>query len=247
MIKLERTFTPTCLRPPEVKRLTDEFKATGKTVWNIEQLKLALLKTSHNKCAYCECDLTSESKYVEVEHFLNKDRYPDHVLSWENLLPSCKRCNGSKGSHDIKFAPMIDPYFVDPQQHFKLKHYRLQPISEIAKTTIEAVDLNNYLRVLKIRVEIGEGILQSIDLAAEKLELYIENPTTRRRNTLISFVLQLLNECQPHSSYSATASTILHDSEAYKILKFDLDAAKLWSKELEDLHTVSSSLALKTF
>lgn len=247
MIKLERDFTPLCLTPPEVARLTDEFKTTGKNVWNIEQLKHALLTTSHNKCAYCECDLTSESKYVEVEHFLNKDRYPNSVLCWENLLPSCKRCNGTKGSHDVESEPIINPYSTNPQHHFKLKHYRLQPKSEIAKTTIQAIDLNNYLRVLKTRVEVGEGILQSLELAIEKLELYTTNPTSRRRNTLISFTFQLLNECQPHSAYSATASTILHDSEEYEKLKADLELAKLWNENLEELHLTSRSLALETF
>lgn len=246
MIKLERDFTPLCLTPKEVYRLTSEFKNTGKNVWNIESLKLALLQTSHNKCAYCECNLSSESKYVEVEHFLNKDRYPAEVLTWSNLLPSCKRCNGTKGSHDTSAEPIVNPYITNPKYHFKLKHYRLNPKSDLAKSTIHAIDLNNYDRVIKVRLEIGEYIQQSIELATEKLESYIEKQSTRRRNTLISLVTQLLNECQPQASYSATASTILHDSELYTELKQGLADAKLWSDDLEKLHIASEALSLET-
>lgn len=246
MIKLERAFTPLCLTPSEVSRLTIEFKSTGKNVWNIDPLKLALLQTSHNKCAYCECNLTIESKYVEVEHFLNKDRYPSEVLSWNNLLPSCKRCNGTKGSHDVVADPIINPYTTNPTHHFKLKHYRLQPKSELAKNTIHAIDLNNYTRIIKVRLEIGEDIQQSIELATEKLESYLANPSTRRRNTLMSLVTQLLTECQPEASYSATASTILHDSEVYAELKQGLENATLWTNELNKLHTTSKLLSLET-
>lgn len=246
MIKLERAFTPLCLTPSEVVRLTTEFKSSGKNVWNIESLKVALLQTSHNKCAYCECNLSSESKYVEVEHFLNKDRYPEEVLSWNNLLPSCKRCNGTKGSHDVLAEPIINPYITAPALHFKLKHYRLQPKSDLAKNTIFAIDLNNHTRIIKIRLEIGEGIQHFIELSSEKLASYLESPSTRRRTTLVSLVTRLLLECQPQASYSATASTILHDSEDYSELKKGLIGAGLWTDELNDLDTLSKTLSLET-
>jgi hypothetical protein len=49
--------------------MTAQYLATGTSVWNFDELKEALLWTSYGKCAYCECRLSEESKYVEVEHF----------------------------------------------------------------------------------------------------------------------------------------------------------------------------------
>lgn len=246
MIKLERNFTPLCLVPNQALKLTQEFALTGKSVWNIDALKSALLETSHNKCAYCECNLTNESKYVEVEHFLNKDRYPEHVVTWENLLPSCKRCNGKKGSHDVLAEPIINPYKENPTQHFKLKNYRLKPKSEIAHNTIDVIDLNNYDRVLKVRFEVGESIQQSLEITLTALNLYTSSPKTRNKNKLLALTTQILTECQPDATYSATASTILHDSDHYIELKSALKANNLWSNELNTLHQNSKNSSLET-
>lgn len=49
-------------------------KRAKKSVWNNEHIKSALLLSSHGKCAYCECSLTSESNYMEVEHFEDKKK-----------------------------------------------------------------------------------------------------------------------------------------------------------------------------
>ena len=96
MIKLDRTPKPVELTTALQVALTDEFKLTGKSVWNIDFIKKALLGFSNDKCCYCEANINEESKYLEVEHFHHKDTYKEEVLEWENLLPSCKKCNGTK-------------------------------------------------------------------------------------------------------------------------------------------------------
>jgi len=89
MIKLDRVPKPVELTKKLQLKLTDEFKLTGKSVWNIGFIKTHLLRFSNNKCCYCEANIVEESKYLEVEHFHHKDTYKDEVLEWENLLPSC--------------------------------------------------------------------------------------------------------------------------------------------------------------
>ena len=96
MIKLERLNDPIKLTPAFVAAKTDEFKTMGASVWNIEWLKEALCALSHDKCAYCECSVKKESNYMEVDHFEDKSHNPDKVMQWDNLLPSCKHCNGHK-------------------------------------------------------------------------------------------------------------------------------------------------------
>lgn len=91
-----------------------------KTVWNYDWLKTALTDSSFNKCCYTEIELGVESKYMEVEHFYHKDKYPERVLDWNNLLPSCKTCNGNKGDHDVGSEPIINPYEENPKEFFIL-------------------------------------------------------------------------------------------------------------------------------
>ena len=72
MIKLQRIEKPAFLTEEKVRALTEEFNTSKKSVWNNDHIKSALLLSSHGKCAYCECSLTSESNYMEVEHFEDK-------------------------------------------------------------------------------------------------------------------------------------------------------------------------------
>ena len=51
-----------------------------------------------------------------LQMFLKRfDDYPDEVVDWDNLLPSCKRCNTTKGTHDVVTEPIINPFDIDPK------------------------------------------------------------------------------------------------------------------------------------
>lgn len=235
MIKLERTFTPLFLNPIESKALTDRFKLTSESVWNIADLKWALLQSSFGKCAYCECKLGEESKYMEVEHFKHKDKYPDDVVSWQNLLPSCKRCNVKKGIHDITIEPIVDPYTIDPKKHLGFRLYRLRGLSNIGVSTIETLDLNNHEKLLIKRFEIGEQLHHAIDEATERLRSYSDNKSTRNKNRLVAQVFSILSECQRNKSYAATASTIVCNDPDFVFVVDSIKLLGLWDNELEDL------------
>ncbi len=136
MIKLIRPPAPDRLTPETVKELTEEFKSdSNKTVWNKDYIKKALLEMSHNKCCYCECKIDEESKYLEVEHFHPKSIYKDEVVVWDNLLPSCKRCNGRKGDRDTLKEPVINPAADEPKDHLWLKNYTFKNKTSIGKNT----------------------------------------------------------------------------------------------------------------
>lgn len=244
MIKLERNFHPLCITPAEVKRLTDEFKQTKASVWNFAALKTALLSTSNGKCAYCECDLTKESNYMEVEHFRDKDSYPDDVVCWDNLLPSCKRCNVSKGTHDVVAEPIINPYEIDPKHHFQFRLYRFRATTSLGKDSLGVLDLNNSSRAVVVRFEIGEKIHESLEHALEILDTYEKNGATRTKNRLLGTVGALLLECQPSAEYSATAASVVHSSLHYETLVGKMQKQGLWTTELDGLHVQSKGVAL---
>ena len=245
MIRLTRFPKPTYLTNEKVQELTQIFKDEEKNVWNNDLIKIPLLQSSHNKCAYCECNLKEESKYMEVEHFEDKKNNPDRVIEWDNLLPSCKRCNASKSTHDVISEPIVNPYTDDPKEHFILRPYRFKYKSEKGKNSIEVNDLNNSERLVIVRFAIGNKLEETIENAKEKYQLYMENPITGRKNKFINIIKGLLRECQPESIYSATTSTILHTNDTFNDLVQNLKDNSLWDEEHEELYNNSVVLVLE--
>lgn len=244
MIKLERAIKPEFLSTQKALELTKKFKETGDAVWNHEDIKKSLLQSSHEKCAYCECCISEESKYMEVDHFSYKGKYEDLVVEWLNLLPSCKRCNIAKSDHDVKSEPLINPYDTNPREHLKLKLYKLKGVTELGKATIDAADLNNSERLVVKRFDIGQQLQTSIETATERLELYIDKKTTRRKNKLIGMIETILLECQPVAIYSATTATIaMNDDDLLKVID-NMKNHNIWNQYLEDLFKSASKLTL---
>lgn len=246
MIKLERLPKPLFLTDDKVNGLIEEYKRSGASVWNIEHIKEPLLRSSFGKCSYCECDLTEESKYMEVEHFEDKNHNPDKVVTWENLLPSCKKCNGSKGTHDVISEPILNPYIDDPKEHLAIRFYRMRGITQLGKNSIDVVGLNNQERLVLKRFEIGSQIAELIEMAWERHSTYKSNGRTQSKNRLINLVEGILAECQPKAIYAATTSTIVLSDisfiELIAALKFD----GLWNDNLEKLFENAKELVLKS-
>jgi len=244
MIKLERIITPIELTPAFVASQTTEFINNKTNVWNLGWLKECLLELSFGKCAYCECNLKEESKYMEVEHFEEKNNNPHKVLVWENLLPSCKRCNGTKSTHDVLREPIINPFVDTPVNHIAFRLYRFKPKDEKGKKTIDVVGLNHTERAVKKRFEVGEALEKTIEKAYERLELFEAHPITQRRNKLKNIIEDILKECQPYSIYSATCATILHSNDVYHEIKSKMITHGIWDDEFESLHNRSKDLIL---
>ncbi|MDF0694868.1 HNH endonuclease [Aquirufa ecclesiirivi] len=244
MIKLEINSTPIKLTPTFVAAKTAEFIANKTNVWNIDWLKEELLKLSYGKCAYCECDLLEEAKYMEVEHFEDKANNPNKVLVWENLLPSCKKCNGSKSTHDVIADPIVNPFNDTPSAHLTLRLYRFKHKDIKGKNTIEVIGLNDTERLVKKRFEVGVQLEKTIEKAYERQESFEENKTIKRRNKILDIMQDILRECQKDSIYSATCSTILHSSDIYNEIRQKMKYNNIWNSELEAFHNESKKLII---
>lgn len=245
MIKLERFQKPLFLTDDKVNELAEEYKRSGSSVWNIEHIKEPLLMSSYGKCSYCECDLTEESKYMEVEHFEDKKHNPDKVVTWENLLPACKKCNGSKGTHDVISEPILNPYVNDPREHLAMRFYRMRGLTQLGKNSIDVVGLNNQERLVLKRFEIGSQIAESIEMAWERYSTYKSNDRTQSKNRLISLVEGILAECQPKAIYAATTSTVVLSDRSFIALIAALKSDDLWSDDLEALFESGKELVLE--
>jgi hypothetical protein len=244
MIKLDRAPKPAFLTAEKIKELQDAYDNDGAAVWNNAEIKKSLLASSNGKCAFCECSVSEESKYVEVEHFEYKGKYPNRVIEWENLLPSCKRCNIAKGIHDVKAQALINPYDVDPKDHLGFRLYRLKGLTGVGSATIEALDLNNSERLVLKRFEVGEQVAKSLALAKERYELFEENGTALRRNKLLAIIETILRECQPTAIFSAGTAAIVFQDDDFIELTNNARRVGAWEAYLETMFVAGSKLAL---
>ncbi len=229
-------------RPPQ---LTDEFieEQTARfcadnslRVWGNRFITDTLLAMSFGKCCFCETDLKSRSDYMEVEHFFAKNLYPNWVLSWENLLPGCKRCNGKKREHDCLHIPIIHPVVEDPRDHLTFKDYRFKGKTEIGKTTIQVVDLNNFDRLQIPRFEVGERTRKELEKLQVSIEEYLaghQPPLKLQR--IISTLEGLMTAGQPEKEYASTVATEILREDSYHFAKSELEKLNLWDEEFQNL------------
>jgi uncharacterized protein (TIGR02646 family) len=243
LIKLERQPSPAYLSASTVATLTAKFRTDGSSVWNHPLIKAPLLASSHEKCAFCECSLSDESKYMEVEHFRYKGLYAGLVVDWENLLPSCKRCNIAKGIHDVDIEPIVNPYDVDPRHHLAFKLYQFKGKDQAGRATIEALDLNNSDRLVIGRFEVGQQLLSSVRVAFDRLEAYKLSQTAIRKNKLLNIVETILDECQPKAIYAATTATVALNDEEFMDIIEELRGLNLWEGYLEAKLSAAQNIA----
>ncbi|MCP1244173.1 HNH endonuclease [Acetobacter lambici] len=232
MIKIKRNLPPLELDKKTQDDLTEEFKKTGKYVWNTTYIRTVLLHMSHKKCAYCETLIDEESKYMEVEHFYYKDKYQDKVVSWNNLLPSCKRCNVNKGTHDVISDGMIvNPSSDNPKDHIYFYLYRFKPITSCGRTTIETLYLNDTDRLVSVRMKVGEQILDVVSQIREDIESHLLGTKTKYHiNKATRALEKLFESCLSTKEYSATAATVLLNDSDYQWIKKELSNLGMWER-----------------
>lgn len=238
MIKLERANKPSYLTDAKVEELTEDFKKTGKSVWNKDQIKTPLSESTSHKCAYCETDLNSPSIYMEVEHFLPKSKHEDLVVIWDNLLPSCKRCNGTKNDDDILANPIINPFDKDPKDDFYFDHFCIFGKTPLGENTESTLNLNDEVLFLK-RCKIAGTVKNDLIQMWRKFSKLPQLDGHKRRR-----LRAILLASQPDRPYSAFVATIIHNTNEYSLLKQRFINETKWTDELTQLHDTSFNLAL---
>ena len=248
MIKLLRPKAPTQLTEQVIQAKVQEYKTTEKPVWKEQYIIEKLLQMSSNKCCYCECNVTEEGKYMEVDHFHDKSDFPNEVVTWTNLLPSCKKCNGTKSDHNTVLEPIIDPSKDKPQDHLYLKNnirFRAKENDDLGDMTISTLDLNNQEKHIITRSRISQEIATKVEDLKEKSKLVISGNRTdnRFRYKLRNDVRALLELCQPTTPYSAVKATTLTHDEYYVQLKNNLSTCGLWSEDLNELERLINEIS----
>jgi hypothetical protein len=182
MIKLELKKKPGKLTDEFALAKTKEFKENPqKAVWNIDWLKREIAGLSYEKCYFSEIRIGEESNYMEVEHFLPKSLYPDKVMEWGNLFPSCKKCNAAKGEHDTQQEPIVNPFVDDPKDYFYFKDcfYRAKNNNVKARLTIKITHINDIEHFVKPRAR----VYNAVGRVLEELHDDVLNCARGRMNT----------------------------------------------------------------
>ncbi len=242
MIKLKLIGKPIELTKEKEEELIREYIISGKPVWKQEYISEALLRMSNGKCAYSEQKLNTESAYMEIEHFRNKDKYPHLVVNWGNLLPSCKKCNATKGILDVLDEPIVNPLEDFPREHLYVKAFRFYGKDIKGQNTISAVALNDRAHFVSSRSLIGFKIS---DMLEGYYEALINTTGDRAKRNFVNRIKSVLKDCGPLNEYSAVISTyILYEFDTYKLLKDFMQMNKLWDCELEQIEKDLKSIAL---
>lgn len=253
MIHLDRPEKPEELTDDLQIKLTEEFKKdSSKEVWNKSFIREALLDFSHNKCCYCEKRIGPGSADMHVDHFKPKSKYPDDVLKWNNLMPSCGDCNRNKSDHDTVEEPIVNPCEDDPKEYFYLKDCRyksfdIDPDSK-GNMTIEVLGLNDLTRKCMVRYQIVGELLDKLSRLNEFVGEWSKNflTDTRKRNRAINTCRDLLSMCVSSSEYSAFTATALQNDQDYITVRDKLRDSGVWNDELEDLDIRSKECVFKT-
>lgn len=250
MIKISRVAAPKELTDKKVQELTNAYISdNSKSVWQQAYIKEGLSSMSHNKCAYCECLLGEESKYMEVEHFLPKKDYPQLVVVWDNLLPACKRCNlpSAKGTHDPNTEPIINPTITNPKEHLYMLNYRIKGKTKLGKTTVDVLYLNDTEKLTVKRFKIGDKIIKEIEKLYE--DILEAGSKINTDNNFIRGIKRrlacLLRQASPHTEYAATSATILLSCDSFIDIVEIFKNNKIWDDELEGLRNLANEIKLE--
>lgn len=240
MIKLNRPPKPTELTPEEEARLIGLFKDNDTTVWRKNYILDALLTMSHCKCSYCETFIDKSSVYFHIDHFHPKKAYPNEVILWENLIPSCGDCNTKKSHHDTYNEPIIDPTLMSPPEHLRLQGYLIKGTDGIGILTVKVLKLNH---LLMRKTKIGERIIQKLQRLKDDIEQFsrihqstfdeVKHLTVPRwREELEKEILQY---GLPQEVFSATIATVILASKEHQYIKGYFQAHKIWDEALSSI------------
>ena len=236
MIKIQRISAPEELTPQVVAEKTSQFKENpNKTVWKEAYIESRLMKMSHGKCCYCECQLGEESNYMEVEHFHHKIDYPDEVVVWDNLLPSCRACNGNKGTHDTIESPIVNPTVDDPKVHLGLRDFRYRNKTDIGKETVTTLHLNDSERRCMPRFRVCTELNAKVESFLEDIQSITATSRLQEKNRMKNKVRELLEACQCDREYTAFKATTMINNNDYSALISEMRLRGLWTQDLAQL------------
>lgn len=152
--------------------------------YNHPEVKSALKKETHQKCAYCEAKVTDVA-HGDIEHVTPKSLNRELTFEWENLTFSCQICNQNKSDKE----GVIDPYIDEPNDHLFFVAGFVKGRSPEGIRTVMELNLN--------RIALLESRNREIERYADQLEKIFLIPDKRTKELLFLTMLEELDSRQP--------------------------------------------------
>lgn len=253
MIRLANIPKPSEMTDEWVNRNTQTYLLdSNKAVWKANFIRNAIRQMGRGKCAYCELKLDNrESKYLTIDHFKPRAIFPDLVLEWDNLLPSCQTCNRVKGKHNVALQPIVNPRVQSPKDHIYLKvvgfegknYYRLRGLDSIGNQTLKVLPLDDFDEehprwkyLDKIIDHVQELYEDSISWDAKDQGALAR--IHRRFGTLLGF-------SQPDQQYGGLVASVLISNPKWELICAFIQRNGLWTEEAEEKNREAIDIALR--
>jgi uncharacterized protein (TIGR02646 family) len=160
MIRLSKGRKPEILTQKQeewTKALLAAIKSDEKPTETIKgryrhpQIKTAIVDETYGKCAYCESKVRHIA-HGDIEHIIPKSIEPQLTFEWDNMTLACDRCNENKSDHFANHDDLVDPYAVNPDDHFFIEGPLVLPVpgDEAAELTEKTIKLNR-LELVEMR------------------------------------------------------------------------------------------------
>lgn len=160
-----------------------------------DEIKEALRKETHEKCAYCESKPLHVT-YGDIEHITPKDQDPQLRYAWANLTLACDVCNTNKG----KQGGLIDPYKDDPEREFAFLGPMLIALPDgNGERTVDVLKLNR-IQLIERRKERIENLMTQV---------YRLNETHDRERRAFLRAKIIEHETKSDREYAACARAII--------------------------------------
>lgn len=186
-----------------------------------KEIQSELFKSSHMKCSFCECK-PAEGGNIEVEHFAPKSLYPELAFEWDNLLPICRNCNGSKLAYDTIAERIINPSKENPEEFFDFCSLRLitsetSPDKDLSNRTLKIISNLNSSELFRARADLLNSISNfenEVHKWIEEIELSDTQLKKDNRILKLKDSLGILDDlCKDNEKYSAFTKNYVSKSK----------------------------------
>ena len=146
-----------------------------------EDVKRQLFKDQNSKCYLCERHLTTD---FEIEHFKSKDNYSQLIQDWNNLLLSCRYCNGKKLNH---FDNLLNPLTENIEEEIKQE---VDFTNKKAKFTFIHDETEAGKQLIELLQRLFNGSKSIRTLREEKFFNYFISDINRFQETVNNYLLK---------------------------------------------------------
>jgi hypothetical protein len=166
------------------------------------EIKAVLIEETSGKCAYCESKVRHIT-YGDVEHIVPKSTAVEKTFEWENLTLACDVCNGNKSNDFGNHESFVDPYKVEPSEHFFFAGPMILPLptSDPGLLTESVLKLN--------RVPLVEKRIEKIESLNALVRNFAKTQDTNLREVLRKDLE--INETAATREYAGLARQFIKD------------------------------------